>query len=80
LRASAAFSPKELMTLSTDSIFSFTIIWKSAYIDVPQEYIDQMELEEEETIANGGAALAAYSKLQFSDLELTDALSKALLC
>ena len=52
----------------------------SAYIDVPQEYIDQMELEEEETIANGGAALAAYSKLQFSDLELTDALSKALLC
>ena len=37
-------------------------------------------MNEEETIANGGAALAAYSKLQFSDIELTDALKKALLC
>ena len=52
----------------------------SEYIDVPQEYIDQMEMDEEETIANGGAALAAYSKLQFCDLALTDALKKALLC
>ena len=39
-----------------------------------------MELNEEETVANGGAALAAYSKLQFCDTELTDALIKALLC
>ena len=47
---------------------------------MPQEYIDEMEMDEEETIANGGAALVAYSKLQFSDIELTDALKKALLC
>ena len=52
----------------------------STYIDMPQEIIDQMELNEEETVANGGAALAAYSKLQFCDTELTDALRKALLC
>ena len=52
----------------------------ATYIDMPQEYIDEMEMDEEETIANGGAALAAYSKLQFSDIELTDALKKALLC
>lgn len=52
----------------------------ATYIDMPQEYIDEMEMNEEETIANGGAALAAYSKLQFSDIELTDALKKALLC
>ena len=52
----------------------------SIYIDMPQEVIDQMELNEEETVANGGAALAAYSKLQFCDTELTDALRKALLC
>ena len=52
----------------------------SIYIDMPQEVIDQMELNEEETVANGGAALAVYSKLQFCDTELTDALIKALLC
>ena len=52
----------------------------ATYIDMPQEYIDNMEMDEEEKIANGGAALAAYSKLQFSDIELTDALKKALLC
>lgn len=31
------------------------------------------------TIANGGAALAAYTKLQFSDSRWTDAIAKALL-
>jgi hypothetical protein len=52
----------------------------ATYIDMPQEYIDKMEMDAEETVANGGAALAAYSKLQYSDIELTDALKKALLC
>lgn len=52
----------------------------SAYLDMPQDVIDHMELNEDETVANGGAALAAYSKLQFCDTELTDALRKALLC
>lgn len=32
-----------------------------------------------EVIANGGAALAAYTKLQFSDAAMTDALASALL-
>ena len=33
----------------------------------------------DESIANGGAALAAYTKLQFSDAVCTEALAKALL-
>lgn len=36
-------------------------------------------LENDESIANGGAALAAYSKLQFSDDSMTEALKGALL-
>ena len=36
-------------------------------------------LENDESITNGGAALAAYSKLQFSDDSMTEALKSALL-
>lgn len=32
-----------------------------------------------DTVANGGAALAAYSKLQFTDMTATDVLKSALL-
>ena len=32
-----------------------------------------------ESIANGGAALAAYAKMQFSDETMSEALKKALL-
>jgi hypothetical protein len=51
----------------------------STYLDIPQEELDKMEMDEE-TVANGGAALAAYTQLQFSNIELTEALKKALLC
>ena len=50
------------------------------YIDVSEETIERMELDEGEAIANGGAALTAYAKLQFSDSVMTDALKQALLC
>lgn len=54
----------------------------SAYLGILQEEIDKMEYEAEDegTVANGGAALAAYAKLQFSDTLMTKALEKALLC
>ena len=53
----------------------------SSYLNMTEEDMEKMEtLGEEETIANGGAALAAYSKLQFTDETMTDALEKALLC
>ena len=52
----------------------------ASYIDVSEETVERMELDETESIANGGAALAAYSKLQFSDTVMTDALRQALLC
>ena len=51
----------------------------STYLDITQEDIDKMEMDEE-TVANGGAALAAYGKLQFSDTQMSKALEKALLC
>lgn len=35
--------------------------------------------ERGDTVANGGAALAAYSKLQFTDMAATDVLKSALL-
>ena len=35
--------------------------------------------EDSAAIANGGAALAAYTMLQFSDAKCTDALKEALL-
>lgn len=52
----------------------------ASFLDIPEDEIDAMEMDENETIANGGAALAAYAKLQFSDLRVSDALEKALLC
>ena len=53
-------------------------------IDMSEEDMAQMELlstdEKEFEVANGGAALTAYSKLMFtSDLQMTDALREALL-
>jgi hypothetical protein len=36
--------------------------------------------EREMYVVNGGAALAAYAKLQFSDTQMSAALEKALLC
>ena len=50
-----------------------------AYIDIEQDNLDMMEDSLDETVANGGAALAAYSKLQFSDMASSAALEKALL-
>ena len=52
----------------------------ASYIDISEETIERMELDEGEAIANGGAALTAYAKLQFSDSVMTDALKQALLC
>ena len=53
----------------------------SSYIDVSDEALDALgDEEKEETVANGGAALAAYAKLQFSDTQMSQALEKALLC
>ena len=53
----------------------------SSYIDVTDDALDVLGDEErEETVANGGAALAAYAKLQFSDTQMSQALEKALLC
>ena len=39
----------------------------------------EKEAEDKSSIANGGAALAAYTKLQFSDEKMTEALKNALL-
>ena len=52
----------------------------STYLDIPQEELDKMEREDDDTVSNGGAALAAYGKLQFSDTQMSQALEKALLC
>ena len=53
----------------------------SSYIDVSDEALDALgDEEKDETVANGGAALAAYAKLQFSDTQMSQALEKALLC
>ena len=43
------------------------------------EHFDTTRQMADESIANGGAALAAYTKLQFSDEVCTDALAQALL-
>ena len=52
----------------------------STYLDIPQEELDKMKREDDDTVSNGGAALAAYGKLQFSDTQMSKALEKALLC
>ena len=50
----------------------------STYLDVDFDPED-FELKDTESIANGGAALAAYAKMQFSDNTMSEALKKALL-
>ena len=41
--------------------------------------LDDMEIQECESVANGGAALAAYAKMQFSEGAVSKALEQALL-
>lgn len=50
-----------------------------SYINVDDAEINYDADDEDMTVANGGAALTAYSKLQFSDAVASDALTKALL-
>ena len=50
----------------------------STYLDLGVD-LDEVELGNTESIANGGAALAAYAKMQFSDETVSSALEKALL-
>jgi hypothetical protein len=53
----------------------------SSYIDFQDDALDALGDEEREMyVVNGGAALAAYAKLQFSDTQMSAALEKALLC
>ena len=53
----------------------------ASYLDITEGALDALSDEErEEAVANGGAALAAYAKLQFSDTQMSKALEKALLC
>ena len=49
----------------------------ASYLNNSEDSIEV--LENDESIANGGAALAAYSKLQFSDDSMAEALISALL-
>ena len=54
------------------------------YLGMSEEDLDQLDDEQSEfgkgeSIANGGAALVAYSKIQFSEDKQKDALCKALL-
>ena len=56
-----------------DSIASFLGV-----TDEELEHFDSSYVQEGEQIANGGAALAAYTKLQFTSAAETKALSKAL--
>lgn len=50
----------------------------SSYLGIETD-LDERELNVTESIANGGAALAAYAKMQFSDDTMSEALKKALL-
>lgn len=51
----------------------------SSFLDVDEEEIKLYESSLDESVCDGGAALAAYSKLQFSDEKATDAVGEALL-
>ena len=51
----------------------------SEFLDVDEDEIKRYESTLDESVCNGGAALAAYSKLQFSDDVATKALEEALL-
>ena len=50
----------------------------SSYLDTDID-LDNVEIKETESVANGGAALAAYAKMQFSYGAMSEALEKALL-
>ena len=50
----------------------------ASYLDLDAN-LDEIELKDTESVANGGAALAAYAKMQFSDGAMSEALEKALL-
>ena len=50
----------------------------STYLDLDTD-LEKFEQQATESIANGGAALAAYAKMQFSDGTMSEALKKALL-
>ena len=50
----------------------------SSYLGIETD-LDEQELNLTESIAKGGAALAAYAKMQFSDDTMSEALKKALL-
>lgn len=51
----------------------------SAFLNISEDEIAQYENSLDESVSNGGAALAAYSKLQFSDDVASAALQEALL-
>ena len=51
----------------------------SSFLNISDEEIRQYEDSLDESVSNGGAALAAYSKLQFSDDIASEALQEALL-
>jgi hypothetical protein len=51
----------------------------SQYMDMSEEEAEAIGIAADSKIANGGAALTAYSELQFSDYVKADALAKALL-
>ena len=50
----------------------------SSYLDTDID-LNEVELKDTESVANGGAALAAYAKMQFSDGAMSEAMEKALL-
>lgn len=50
----------------------------SSYLDTDID-LDDVELKDTESVTNGGAALAAYAKMQFSDGAMSEALENALL-
>ena len=51
----------------------------ASYLDLTEDQIEREPDYDDMTISHGGAALTAYSKLQFSDTNQSEALSKALL-
>lgn len=52
----------------------------ASFLEVSTEELEAFDTScSDEVIANGGAALAAYTKLQFSNQSMTDALAQALL-
>ena len=51
----------------------------SSLLNVSEEELSQFGVSLDEVVCDGGAALAAYSKLQFSDDTISEALETALL-